>query len=113
MKILILDDDFIRHEHFSKKFSESILKHVYNSEMCIEALKNEDWDVVFLDHDLGGKIYVNSNEENTGYQVAKWLSNHKDRIPNKIFIHSYNSVGSKNMKSLLPNSILCPGVWLQ
>jgi len=38
------------------------------------------FDYLFLDHDLGGKQMVNSRE-NTGYEVAEWLSKNKLKKP--------------------------------
>jgi hypothetical protein len=51
---------------------------------------------LFLDHDLDQKIFVNSNEQNTGYQLTKFI------VENKIsfgfaYIHSMNQYGSDLM----------------
>lgn len=113
MKILILDDDKIRHLLFKTNFVGHVLVHTYTAQEAIKALEEDLFEVAFLDHDLGGHSYVESEgEEETGYTVAKWLAEHPDRKPPIIHIHSYNPVGAQNMKNILPGSILSPGLWL-
>jgi response regulator of citrate/malate metabolism len=76
--IFILDDDPIRINllvgYITQKFSNS---EIITADCADEAkllLKNtKKFSIMFLDHDLGNRIYVNSNEENTGYQVAKYI----------------------------------------
>jgi hypothetical protein len=69
---------------------------------------NEDsnFDVFFFDHDLGDRIFVNSNDENTGYQVAKFMSD--KNIKGRVIIHSYNPIGAKNMMNVLPQAVYIP-----
>ena len=111
MKILILDDNENRHKEFNKRLIGHIVKNVYTVKETIKYLEEEKWDFVFLDHDLGGNIYQ-SSVPSTGYEVAEWLHNHTDRQPEQIIIHSYNPVGARNMKNLLPNAVVLPGAWL-
>jgi len=114
--ILILDDDEIRHTLFSKKYgSHFVLYHVYTAQEAIKLLQMMSFNYIFLDHDLGGQIYVQSGD-GTGYEVALWLMNNKYIELNtnvQVFIHSYNPVGAQNMKNVLPNATLAPGLWLE
>lgn len=101
IKILIVEDDPARIKWFKKKlepFSE--LEMFTDAAPAIEKLKNEKYDVIFLDHDLDFKVYVPSECENTGFQVAKIIPQtiNKD---SKIIIHSYNFDGVKNMLEVL------------
>ena len=57
--------------------------------------------MLFLDHDLGGEVYVDTGREDTGSEVARWLSQHPEFIPNQVVLHSHNDGGVKNMYSLL------------
>jgi hypothetical protein len=57
------------------------------------------YDVICLDHDLGGMSYVNSGEYNTGYNFCKWLPGNTTNPT--VFIHSYNPDGAENMRNLL------------
>ena len=66
-----------------------------------------------MDHDLGGKIYVESGP-GTGYEVACWLEDpeNKGHVPDHIVLHSLNTVGRKKMNMALPQAVDCPGAWL-
>lgn len=110
-KVLVLDDDLTRHKKFKQKLIGNEVIHVTNAEEAIFYLKNEEvFDVVFLDHDLGGKQNVISGKE-TGYEVACWIRDNPEKRPNQIVIHSFNPVGAKNMMEVLPGSIYVPGIW--
>ena len=49
-----------------------------------------------MDHDLGGLVYIDSSEENTGYQVTKFIEAHGVKFKTCI-IHSMNYIGVKRM----------------
>ena len=110
MKILILDDDITRLDIFKKNLIGHSVVCVMTAQETIQKLSDEIWDYVFLDHDLGGKMYVPSGI-GTGYEVAKWLSENADRKPKKIIIHSFNEPGRKNMQNVLPEAEIFPGAW--
>ena len=66
-------------------------------------------EIISLDHDLadehyGSQVSYDQYTEKTGYHCAKWLiyyciDNNK-KLPTEILIHSMNTVGSLNIKSL-------------
>lgn len=59
------------------------------------------YDVVFLDHDLGGKEHVDSDgPEETGYTVAKWIVENRPYIP-IIIVHSLNQPGATRIADCL------------
>jgi CheY-like chemotaxis protein len=111
VKILVLDDDNTRLDQFKKKLIGHIVDCVETAPEAIELLKNNLYDVVSLDHDLGQLINQPSGP-GTGYQVAQWLAENKDRKPPRIIIHSFNIPGAKNMMSHLPEASYVPGIWL-
>jgi hypothetical protein len=112
MRILVLDDDEKRLIIFKKKLIGKNVECYCTVSEIIKKLKDETWDYLFLDHDLGGKVYVESGgKEETGWDVAVWLSKNIDRQPENIIIHSFNSAGAQNMKSLLPKALVLPGAW--
>lgn len=112
MKILILDDDPSRHKKFKQTFVGADVKSVTTVKDCIAELKHNIWDAVFLDHDLGGKAFVNpAEEEETGYHVARWLEQNPDRKPSTVVIHSLNYDGAQRMKSRIPDAIIAPWAW--
>ncbi len=96
-RILFLDDDLDRHR---KVKSHMPYDAVYTAVGAIEKLSTKQYDIVFLDHDLGGRQMVDSNEEETGYTVAKWIAANKPVIE-FIVVHSLNHGGSANMISVL------------
>ena len=110
MKILILEDSKRRHKAFRAKYGFD-LTIVETTSEAIELLESQEWDTLFLDHDLGGETMVDSGS-GTGYEVAKWLSEHPERKPRQIILHSYNPVGRANMKAALPEAEEAPGIWL-
>lgn len=110
-KILILEDDLERTKIFQKNLIGHEVCIIDTVAEAIQKLKEEDWTDLFLDHDLGGKVMVPSGPE-TGWEVAKWLSENPERQPNQIILHTFNGPGRANMKALLPQAIEAPGVWL-
>jgi len=111
MKILILEDSLERVKKFREKFIGHEVVVTEFSKECIKLLSENTYDAIFLDHDLGGAIMVSSGE-NTGYEVAEWLSKNPVYQPRTIIIHSFNPSGAKNMKAVLSNAIINPGAWL-
>ena len=56
--------------------------------------------MIFLDHDLGGRVYVESADHNTGWQVARYIKRKNIKYYNAI-THSLNSVGAKHIQEEL------------
>ena len=108
LKILILEDDPYRIKNFKKMLSlDNTLFLSDNVEECKSIYNdNKPFDVIFLDHDLGGEIFVDSNEKNTGYQFSKFIMN--EGVNNSVIIHSMNPAGAQRMRSILPGSRLLP-----
>lgn len=110
-KIFFLDDMEVRYKSFISYFPNNVITWAKSAEEAIDILsKDLSWDLITLDHDLGNRIFVPSEDENTGYQVAKFLSD-KD-IKCEIIIHSMNYNGAMKMISLLPNAKYKPVFWL-
>jgi len=110
VRILILEDDLARRILFTEHLSGHAVVPVTLASTAIELLEKEEWDWLFLDHDLGGEIMVPS-ESNTGYAVAVWLEEHPERKPQHIILHSMNPVGREKMQRALPEAIQLPGAW--
>jgi len=60
------------------------------------------FDLIFLDHDLDNRVFVDSEEENTGYQLAKYIA--ENNVRGKIIIHSMNTYGAARMQEILPDA---------
>ena len=54
----------------------------------------ENWDEVHLDHDLGGKTFVDVNESDCGMEVIRWLCREpRDHLREaRFFVHTHNSL---------------------
>lgn len=108
--ILILEDSDSRIEHFNKNFKNVNITFTKTSKECVELLIKNTYDYLFLDHDLGDKVFCES-DDNSGFMVAKWLSENIDRKPNNIYIHSLNPIGQRNMINVLPEAKPAPFIW--
>jgi len=105
INIFILDDDVMRHRTLIKRALEiaNVDKNEANivtattSDEAVKKLQEHDsWDILMLDHDLGGEIFVESTKENTGFQVAKFIRKNNIKF-GQCLLHSMNPVGVKNM----------------
>lgn len=112
MKILFLDDDDNRHSAFVRGligFGHDI-DHTFTHDHCLEYLKANTYDVIFLDHDLNFEKYssVRKDEktgkvtELTGAHVAKVVAELPDeKLPKFVVVHSWNPDGANNMLNIL------------
>lgn len=123
-KIFVLEDDMNRIMSFKSRFQEwghfdvSYAKNITEAKEKWRREVGHGWDFVFLDHDLGGRQMVRTNEENTGSGFVRWLLNDPYYpIPKCAtwIIHSFNPVGAANMYNMLVNAGVyakqIPSVW--
>lgn len=106
MKVLILEDDPNRIVIFKKNLIGCFVVDTDMANSAIALLDTQDWDVLFLDHDLGNQVYVNPEEENTGSEVTRWLVKNPDKKPKLIILHSMNGPATVGMKSMLRDSVI-------
>lgn len=109
-KVLILEDSKERQKLFKENFIGADITMVETAPDAINALKAQKYDFMFFDHDLGGKVYVKTEEDNSGSGVARWLREHSEHMPANIFVHSLNEAGANNIISLVGGKRL-PFVW--
>lgn len=64
-----------------------------NYDEAINLLSNNQYDLVFFDHDLG-------ENSKSGMDIAKWVVNNIE-IPFLFYSHSANTIGRENITSLL------------
>jgi hypothetical protein len=89
-RLLFLDDDRQRAENFLKENPEAVW--VTTVAECIARL-DQPWDEIHLDHDLGGKTFVDSNDQECGMEVIRWLCKEprthlKD---SRFFVHTHHA----------------------
>jgi CheY-like chemotaxis protein len=120
MKILLLEDDPNRVEQFQQRVKELNernnikfeLVHVETAKDCIDKLETDKFKLVLLDHDLGGEVYVDTDNTNTGSEVARWMNKNPDKIKGvSIITHTFNPAGAKNIVALVPQCGYVPSIW--
>lgn len=97
-RVLFLDDDHRRIATFREQVmrNEFELTVVETAHECIQALSNRQFDLVLLDHDLGGETFVDSSREDTGMEVVRWIG--AKGLPAGAFIvHTMNPVAATTM----------------
>jgi hypothetical protein len=102
-RVLFLDDDARRVEVFLDRCPEAVW--VRSAEACIARLA-QSWDEVHLDHDLGGEQFVDTNRDDCGMAVVRWLcAEPREQLRNtRFFIHSYNLAAAAMMVQCLLRS---------
>lgn len=106
-KLLFLDDDPQRHKVFGDIVLGAVnhevdVTQVMNAKDAIQALTDNDFDLIFLDHDLGLQQMESSLVENSGYKVACFIEENFEESP-PIVLHTMNTVGVQNMMRALRN----------
>jgi hypothetical protein len=71
-------------------------KWVETAADCITALRSQPWHTVFLDHDLGGQSMVDSNREDCGMEVVRWMIRNRP-IVKQVIVHSWNTPAARRM----------------
>ena len=111
MRILVLEDSLERQEKFKQLFKNQELSMFDNVLDAYHSYLFNDFSVMFLDHDLGGRIWTDSSEENTGYQFTKLIVENQKQKNALIYIHSMNPIGANKMLNLLLDNGY-DGIWV-
>ena len=102
MNILFLDDSKERQKSFKSKVPSATV--VTTAQQCINAIqKQEVWNIIFLDHDLGGEEMVESQREDCGMEVVRWIQENEPQIRN-VIVHSHNGPAGVEMVNKLLDS---------
>ena len=120
LNVLILEDDPIRMVQFRHRLNESgmeyTLVHAETAAYAIDHLETTPFDLVLLDHDLGGRTYVDhtDGQEDCGMRVAEYLSIRPELV-NKlgpIVVHSLNGPAAQSMVGLIGEASYVPFLWM-
>ena len=89
-RLLFLDDDPLRAQLFRQDYPQAIW--VTTVAECLTQLEGT-WDEVHLDHDLGGKTFVDSRDEDCGMEVIRWLCKQpRNHLKQTLFcVHTHNA----------------------
>lgn len=105
--ILFLDDNPNRAALMYQRMTHEQQQHTFwvtTAEEAIDVLKNyrARLELVFLDHDLGGRTYVHSAREDCGMEVVRFLEKQDPKTYTCDFIvHSWNIDAAVKMASRL------------
>ena len=69
LSIFVLEDDCERIRAFSDAFVNDRMIVTNCAETAITFLNSYKFDYIFLDHDLGGDVYVDINRKDTGLSL--------------------------------------------
>jgi hypothetical protein len=110
MKILHLDDDDLRHELFAEwcRAEGHEPFHARTFDEFGDLLASQDFDEVFLDHDLNdfqyeSVVYEMYGEKRlTGAHAAQLMTGlNPEKRPKRIVVHSWNDSGGKRIAAIL------------
>lgn len=119
IRALVLEDDTLRIAEFEQRFAERgwTADFADNAIDAVKFIDENDYDIIFLDHDLGGEIYVDSGNKNTGSEVARHMASKETRFSGTVIVHSLNYAGSENIVGTLNRvgiyAVKAPGIWIK
>ncbi len=101
-RILIVEDDSKRLQLFADMFNKNNIDFASNADKAIEKLKDQQYDLICLDYDLG--------LDDKGHRVADYIVKNHVCPQAHILVHSMNSQGRQDMFRILNgrNVEVCP-----
>jgi len=108
MRIFILEDNPDRMIKFRRELIGHEVDHAETVESGTNLVYNNRYDLLFLDHDLGGEIMVDSSEPNTGYKLAEFIASFTSNKETPCVVHSCNPGGADNIVRALPHAVKLP-----
>lgn len=102
--VLVVEDTDDRISWFRKRIPKAVFAK--SAEAAFRALAQQEFKLIFLDHDLHWMHADNSIFKGTGKEVARFMSQHG--FNGIAVIHSRHEEGAAIMKKYLPNAKLAP-----
>lgn len=99
-RVLAVEDNAVRNDYFRKMIPGVVIAETVDSAM--DALENQSFDLVFLDHDCINKFVDRMDPDYN--QLTFWVAAVKLNVmnfPGVVVIHSGNPVGAARMAELL------------
>ena len=105
-RVFVMDDTEDRLFWFRRQLAGvAHLREAKTAERAIEILSTEQFDLVFLDHDLSwADAGFPDKQFGNGKEVARYLAITK--FAGRVVIHSKNEVGVAAMKKVLPQAVI-------
>jgi len=103
--MLFLDDCTKRIESARWQYEGKYdLTVVTNTKECLRYLCRQEWDILSLDHDLGGVDFQDPDDKTSGMEVVRYIAKTawptQFKIP-EIWVHSSNLFAANQMINLL------------
>ena len=102
--VLVVEDTEDRISWFRKRMPKAVFAK--NAEAAFRVLDQQEFKVIFLDHDLHWMHADNSIFKGTGKEVARFLA--EKGFQGIVIIHSKHEEGAAAMKKYLSNARLAP-----
>jgi CheY-like chemotaxis protein len=102
--VFILEDDPTRSEAFAFALQGADVYHLAKDVDEALAKFEPPYDLVLLDHDLGGEAFVSSGEANTGAGFVRAMNEDEQKKAlqgARVVVHSWNPDGALTMLKLL------------
>jgi len=96
MKVLFLDDNPKRLFEFKSNIPSAVLAATAEEMIQLLFELEETAKCVFLDHDLGGLVYIDPSSKETGMEVVRWVVQNKPDVQ-RFVIHSLNYEAAQSM----------------
>lgn len=106
MRILILDDEKVRHDDFEIAYAGHEVSHAYTYNEFVRLLESgSPWDLIHLDHDLGEVDGCDTFLDGWGtvryfngfHASTRICELHDHQLPGEVIVHSVNPLGSQNI----------------
>jgi len=103
MRVLFLDDDDRRHKEFKRAAVGAVIDRAFCAREAILLLQGNDYDRVYLDHDLDDDPAAREMDDyESGQVVADWLAENAAGRQGCLFvIHSRCKPGANAMQGTL------------
>jgi DNA-binding response OmpR family regulator len=108
MFVFILEDNPDRMKKFHKELTGHRIHHAETAKEGMDPIEMNRYDVLLLDHDLGGEVFVDSDFHNTGYKLAQFIAVSDRNSKTPCIIHSCNPAGADNIQGVLKHAVLAP-----
>ncbi len=108
MRVFILEDSSSRAGKFRRELIGNRVDHAETLAAGREMVRENGYDLIFLDHDLGGKEMVDSADEDTGYHLALLIAADDRNRRTPCVVHSCNPAGADSIVGVLPHAVKVP-----
>ena len=97
MNIFILEDNEQRIGWFKEQLAEEDITIVKTASLAKETLKENTFDRLYLDHDLGNNIGVNPDDAETGTAIVRYIIKNNLQRNAIVYVHSLNPISFDTM----------------